>query len=132
MNNEIKFLAAGIAAECKRRGPEYCATVARLGRREGKWVVFFLSDVATLRRAFPGSQHSTTRAPLLVQFWRSVKRWMRAGFPITGLHELIRRHKICRPCVHNVGFGIVGGCLLCRCSGAKLLFETERCGKGLW
>ena len=128
MTREIRFSQAAVAAACQRRGPKYCARVASLARRDGENVFLSEVDLATLRRAFP----KRARAGLLRRLADAIWRWVRAGCPMPSGRDLLDRHAACRACDLNVGWGILGGCRRCQCTGAKLLLSTETCPLGKW
>lgn len=128
---EIRFNKAAFDAECRRKGPEYCGLVASLGRFDGENVWLTEPDLETVRKAFP-KRKATVKDSLIVQLWRALRKWAMAGFPFTPARVLLSRHEACRSCRLNIGFGILGGCKKCKCTGAKLILATESCPLNLW
>lgn len=128
---EIRFHKSAVDAQCRRLGHAYCAMVATLARRDGEYLVLTEPDLEAVRKAFP-KRKATVKESLTVQLWRALRKWSKAGFPVTPIPVLLSRHEACRACHLNVGFGIFGGCKKCKCTGAKLIFETETCPLGFW
>lgn len=136
----MRVLIAAVVAEATRRPAGYLPEVFRCGVQRGKYLEVRDTDVAAIRRAFPadagGRGAMAGRPPPWRERWAglraALREWRDAGYPVMQWGRMWARHRVCRTCRHNIGYGVVGGCRLCGCSGAKLLLATARCKIGKW
>lgn len=141
----MKLPLAHIREAAQHRPPSYYEDVVAHGTIEGDSLLLapeqhqaLASKYAVTVPMLIGDQSPPPLPPLnemTATFWRSMGRWVLAGFPIAWPRDLRARLKQCQAneCGQWLGDSKIARCAACGCCAQiKPWLATERCPKGYW